>query len=206
MSFSYIRENELTQDEVKWLETEARDYCVSHGMVYKDSEGRLQHIPVTLLPSPFPQKQFTAAKEVHTLAADPFTSKLFDIYDKVWQQGNVQPISLGIFRSDYLIDKSDGLHRCSDYSGEVTPKPAKGSISIKQVEMNTISLGGITFSCFVPKMHRYLLQLIGQETSKVPLNNALDEAAGALVKAWELYGSERFSEVVFVLSLAVQVL
>ena len=64
MSFSYIRENELTQDEVKWLETEARDYCVSHGMVYKDSEGRLQHIPVTLLPSPFPQKQFTAAKEV----------------------------------------------------------------------------------------------------------------------------------------------
>ncbi|XP_015777114.1 PREDICTED: glutathione synthetase, chloroplastic-like [Acropora digitifera] len=56
--------------------------------------------------------------------------------------------------------------------------------------MNTISLGGITFSCFVRKMHRYLLQLIGQETSKVPLNNALDEAAGALVKAWELYGSE----------------
>ena len=86
---------------------------------------------------------------------------------------------------------------------------------------------------------RYLLQLIGQETSKVflpfcshvslvilrfaketwnffslmmpfvsqvPLNNALDEAAGALVKAWELYGSERFSEVLFVLSLAVQVL
>ena len=42
--------------------------------------------------------------------------------------------------------------------------------------------------------------------SQVPLNNALDEAAGALVKAWELYGSERFSEVVFVLSLAVQVL
>lgn len=213
MSFSYIREKELTLDEVKWLETEARDYCVSHGMVYKDSEGRLQHIPVTLLPSPFPQKQFTAAKEVQcifnllvhrvsqdyeftkkalagTLAADPFTSKLFDIYDKVWQQGNVQSISLGIFRSDYLIDKSDGLHRCSDNSGEVTPKPANGSISIKQVEMNTISLGGITFSCFVPKMHRYLLQLIGQETSKVPLNNALDEAAGALVKAWELYGSE----------------
>lgn len=66
-----------------------------------------------------------------------------------------QPISLGIFRSDYLIDKSDGLNRCSDYFGEVTPKPANGSISIKQVEMNTISLGGITFSCFVPKMHRY---------------------------------------------------
>ena len=67
-----------------------------------------------------------------------------------------QPISLGIFRSDYLIDKSDGLdNRCSDYSGEVTPKPANGSIFIKQVEMNTISLGGITFSCFVPKMHRY---------------------------------------------------
>ena len=66
MSFTYICENELTQKDVKWLETEARDYCVSNGMVYKDSEGKLRHIPVTLLPSPFPQKQFTAAKEVQT--------------------------------------------------------------------------------------------------------------------------------------------
>lgn len=67
-----------------------------------------------------------------------------------------QPISLGIFRSDYLIDKADDLHeRCSDSFGVVTPKQPNGSISIKQVEMNTISLGGITFSCFVPKMHRY---------------------------------------------------
>lgn len=215
MSFTYICENELTQKDVKWLETEARDYCVSNGMVYKDSEGKLRHIPVTLLPSPFPQKQFTAAKEVQTdfnllvhkvsqdyeftkkalsgtIAADPFTSKLFDIYDKVWQQENVQPISLGIFRSDYLIDTAGGLHdRCSDICYEPALRPGNaGSISIKQVEMNTISLGGITFSCFVPNMHRYLLQLIGQQGSKVPPNNALDEAAGGLIKAWELYGSE----------------
>ncbi|XP_078365694.1 glutathione synthetase-like isoform X1 [Oculina patagonica] len=203
--------HEVSQDEVNYLEKEGRDYCLAHGMVYKDSKGDSQHIPFTLFPSPFPQKLFNAAKGVQadfnllvhkvsqdyeftknalssTVAADPFTSRLFDIYGKVLEQGNAQPISLGIFRSDYLIDTSGGLHNqcCGCNSSD---KNAAGPIYIKQVEMNTIALGGISFSCLVPSMHRYLLHLKGQE-NKVPANPALDEAADGLIRAWELYGSK----------------
>lgn len=50
-----------------------------------------------------------------------------------------QPISLGIFRSDYMIDKSGGL---------------LDNGYIKQVEMNTIALGSIAFASLVYNMHR----------------------------------------------------
>ncbi|XP_020610897.1 glutathione synthetase, chloroplastic-like [Orbicella faveolata] len=198
---SHVSDNEVTQDEVKYLEKEGKDYCMAHGMVYKDSKGETQHIPFTLYPSPIPLKLFADAKEVQTdfnllvhkvsrdyeftknallstVAADPFTSRLFDIYEKVWEQGNAQSVSLGIFRSDYLIETTGWLqHQFCSYS------------SIKQVEMNTISIGGISFSCLVPDMHRYLLHSMGRE-NKVPPNPALDEAADALIRAWELYGSD----------------
>ena len=61
---SHASENEVTQDEVKYLETEGKDYCMAHGMVYKDSNGETQHIPFTLYPSPIPQKLFTDAKDL----------------------------------------------------------------------------------------------------------------------------------------------
>ncbi|XP_073232302.1 glutathione synthetase-like [Porites lutea] len=214
MSLAHIREHDISKEEVRFLESEGKDYCLSHGMIYKDKNENFQHIPFTLLPSPFPEKLFTAAREVQvdfnllvhkvsqdyhftkkallsTVAADPFTSKLFDIYDTVWKQGISKPeqISLGIFRSDYLIDTTAGTQpdECNNYDH----KAGNGDIadSIKQVEINTIALGGITFSCLVPNMHRYLLQLIGQHGCKVPANPALDEAAAGLIKAWELYGS-----------------
>lgn len=211
MSLKHISESEISKDEVKRLEVEGRDYCLSHGMVYKDSRGNLQHIPFTLYPSPFPQKLFTAAREVQldfnllvhkvsqdyeftknalasTIAADPFSSKLFDIYDKVWQQGSAQLISLGIFRSDYLIDTTGGLHHeCCSCGIQPRSKDNPDPIYIKQVEMNTIALGGITFSCMVPNMHRYLLELVRRQDIKVPPNNSLDEVADGLIKAWELY-------------------
>ena len=62
----HVSEHEFSQDEVRYLEREGKDYCLAHGMVYKDSKGDIQHIPFTLFPSPFPQKLFTAAREVQT--------------------------------------------------------------------------------------------------------------------------------------------
>jgi len=211
MFLPHISDQEISKDEVKRLEVEGRDYCVCHGMIHRDSRGNFEHIPFTLYPSPVPQKLFTAAREVQTdfnllvhkvsqdfkftkkalmctVAADPFTSKLFDIYDKVWQLGSAQPISLGIFRSDYFIETSSGLH--DEYrSSSIQPASNDDTdlIHIKQVELNTMSLGGTTFACLVPELHRYLLRLVGRQESKVPPNNALDELADGLIKAWELY-------------------
>jgi len=61
---SHVSDNEVTQEEVKFLEKEGRDYCLAHGMVYKNSKGEIQHIPFTLYPSPIPLKLFTDAKDV----------------------------------------------------------------------------------------------------------------------------------------------
>ena len=63
---SYVSDNEVTQDEVKYLQKEGKDYCLAHGMVYKDSKGEIQHIPFTLYPSPIPLELFTDAKDVQT--------------------------------------------------------------------------------------------------------------------------------------------
>lgn len=215
-------DHEFPQEDIPYLANEARDYCISRGMVYKDSNGKPQHIPFTLYPSPFPKRLFSTAREVQTdfnilvhkasqdyqftknalsstISADQFTAKLFQIYEKVWEQGAAQSISLGIFRSDYLIDTTGKLNNeCHSRTKTDAMDENNNGLCIKQVEINTIALGGIAFSCLIPEMHRYLLELIEQKSKSlnrqklhVPLNPALDEAADGLIKAWELYGSER---------------
>lgn len=64
MALSHISDQDISQDELKYLESEGRDYCLCHGMICRDSNGNMKHLPFTLYPSPFPQKLFNAAKEV----------------------------------------------------------------------------------------------------------------------------------------------
>ncbi|KAH7961478.1 hypothetical protein HPB52_009321 [Rhipicephalus sanguineus] len=69
-----------------------------------------------------------------TIETDEFTASIFNIYQKVWEAEFPQPLSLGLLRSDYMLDLKSGdtkeLHKA---------RP-------KQVEVNTIasSFGGIT--------------------------------------------------------------
>ena len=66
-----------------------------------------------------------------------------------------QPISLGIFRSDYFIETSGGQYdECRSSSIQPAANGDTDPIHMKQVEMNTMSLGGTTFACLVPEMHR----------------------------------------------------
>jgi len=53
-------------DDVDFLAQEGRNYFLTHGMIYKNQNGNLEHRPFTLFPTPFPKKFFTAAKEVQT--------------------------------------------------------------------------------------------------------------------------------------------
>ena len=65
MSLHHIRELEFCHNEVDFLVSEARDYCVTHGMVYKNRNANtIEHTPFTLFPSMIPKKLFTAAKDV----------------------------------------------------------------------------------------------------------------------------------------------
>ncbi|XP_068187857.1 glutathione synthetase isoform X1 [Antennarius striatus] len=109
-----------------------------------------------------------------TIAVDDFTARLFRIHQQILKEGRAPSIALGINRSDYMLDQRDN-----------------GSLSLKQIEINTIaaSFGGLASR--TPYVHRHVLKVAGRlEDSKRILDN--NPAAGlsrALAKAWELYGS-----------------
>ncbi|ODV98155.1 hypothetical protein PACTADRAFT_47959, partial [Pachysolen tannophilus NRRL Y-2460] len=121
------------------------------------------HAPVTLFPTPFPKKEFNKAIEVQKLFNvlyvnavkdknwfstilsdlanfDPeFTGKLWKTYLKALDIGTVQKLSLGLFRSDYMVDSKNG-----------------GTGDLKQIEFNTVSVSFGGLSSKVGELHKYL--------------------------------------------------
>ncbi|KAM7425571.1 hypothetical protein ABFA07_023021 [Porites harrisoni] len=192
------------EDTVEYLVTEAKDYCLTHGLVMQSKESyfTVEHAPFTLLPTAFPKRLFLQAKEVQkdfnvlvhrvsqdheflkealsgTIEVDDFTAKIFEIYETTRKEGLSQPISLGILRSDYMLDKGN--------------KP--DDLSIKQVEINTIasSFGGL--SPQVRALHSFLSDLQNEhdpsKKDKLPVNTSCLGVAAGLVDAWKYYGNER---------------
>ncbi|CAH2242986.1 jg13429 [Pararge aegeria aegeria] len=115
--------------------------------------------PFVLLPSPFPQTEFNKAVELqpilnelmhkvahddefltrtlqNALQVDEFTASLFDIWVKVRDEGMAQTLSLGLFRSDYLMQNPDGNR-------------------IKQVEFNTVASSFGALTSYLHDMTRY---------------------------------------------------
>jgi glutathione synthase len=74
------------------------------------------------------------------IEVDDFLANLWKILLAVKQEGNVQPLSLGMFRSDYM------LHTSSD------GQPS----SLKQVEFNTISSSFGGLAALVSRLHTHL--------------------------------------------------
>ncbi|XMA08638.1 hypothetical protein WAI453_001429 [Rhynchosporium graminicola] len=120
-------------------------------------------VPVTLFPSPFPRVCFEQARSIQKpynelyaciaqdeeflndivqqiIEVDDFIAELWQVHLKVKEEGYTQNLSLGLFRSDYMVHQS---------TAEETP-------TIKQVEFNTIasSFGGL--SSQTSKLHRHL--------------------------------------------------
>ncbi|PVH86947.1 glutathione synthase [Cadophora sp. DSE1049] len=120
-------------------------------------------VPVTLFPSPFPRICFEQAQSIQKaynklyasiaqdeeflqeivqqiIEVDEFIAELWQVHLKVKEEGYVQNLSLGLFRSDYMVHQS---------TAEETP-------TIKQVEFNTIasSFGGL--SSQTSRLHKYL--------------------------------------------------
>ncbi|KAF2446415.1 glutathione synthase [Karstenula rhodostoma CBS 690.94] len=124
--------------------------------------------PVTLFPSLFPRNCFeeglaiqTAYNELYSAIArdedwlkgiveelvdiDDFVGKLWQTHLAVKKEGYVQDLSLGLFRSDYMV-----------HTDQTSPSSSSG---LKQVEFNTIasSFGGL--SSQISRLHRYLLSI-----------------------------------------------
>ncbi|EGO23546.1 hypothetical protein SERLADRAFT_408898 [Serpula lacrymans var. lacrymans S7.9] len=123
------------------------------------------HAPLSLIPSPVPRASFTLAKRLQHIyndiyariamdeafldrvmgavegvgKADEFVGTLWRGWKEVREEGLVQTLQLGLFRSDYLLHAPD----------EAAP-------SLKQVEFNTISSSFGPLSERAAALHRYL--------------------------------------------------
>lgn len=167
-------------------------------------------VPVTLFPSPFPKVCFEQAKAVQTaynelyarisqdeefitqvtrdvIGGDDFIESLWSVHVKVQKEGYVQPISLGLFRSDYMVHQEMGVAEGQEQS---VPQ-------IKQVEFNTIasSFGGL--SSRTSALHKFLAateyplleSVAGQGPYDLPENTSTQGLAAGLQAAYKTYGN-----------------
>ncbi|XP_055389608.1 glutathione synthetase-like isoform X3 [Condylostylus longicornis] len=181
------------------LTQKAKDWAIMHGAGMRSktnfSSDSLNFAPFILTPCSFPRKQFEKALKIQTvlnelthsiahdeeflkktlaetIKVDEFTGNLYKIYEKILSEGISQPISLGLLRSDLMLE--------SRYN------------NIKQVEINTVasSFGGI--STYMKPLQSYVLAELGayDKLVNLPENNALFGICNAMIKAWEIYGND----------------
>ncbi|XP_011501064.1 PREDICTED: glutathione synthetase-like [Ceratosolen solmsi marchali] len=191
----------LSNSQLKNLAQMAKDWIIMHGAGMRSknnfNEDQIQIVPFLLLPSCYPRKEFESAKEVqillnelmhnvahdydfltntlkNTIEVDTFTSKLFNIYQLVHSEGFIQPISLGLIRSDYLLHKDIGN-------------------KIKQVEVNMIasSFGGL--APIISEYHKFILTELGykDKVKNIPENNATLGLSNGLIEAWKMYNNKK---------------
>jgi len=152
LSTTQIEENVLPQ---------LNQWALCNGLIMadKDNASKATVAPTTVFPTPIPAKVFENAKTLQKTYnqlyaqvsnsdwlmeesaklthSDPeFTGKLYDMAKKC---DSKQTLKLGLFRSDYLIDKS--------------------SEQIKQVEFNTVSVSFAGLSTRVGELHSFLNSL-----------------------------------------------
>lgn len=173
------------------------------------------HAPITVFPTPFPKHLFenglrvqSAFNELYANAItkekawlneiidslakfdEDFTGNLFKTYKKALDHGNgklAQPLTLGIFRSDYMINKDTD--------------------SIKQIEFNTVSVSFMGLANRVGRAHNYLNRLgcyddnysmkyYGED--EIPVSSSIDDVAAGLASANNEYneGKENAKTVV----------
>ncbi|KAG7519382.1 hypothetical protein JOB18_007268 [Solea senegalensis] len=182
----------------------AKDAALQHGVLMRtketpNSSELVTYTSFTLFPTPVPRAAFHQALAVQThfntlvdklsqdpdflqealastIAVDKFTAGLFKIHQQILKEGRSQSIVLGLNRSDYMLDQRED-----------------GTSALKQIEINTIaaSFGGLASR--TPELHRQILKVAGrlEDSQRILDNNPAAGMAGAMAKAWELYGSER---------------
>jgi glutathione synthetase len=196
ISSDQIGTADLVEDAIAW--------CSQHGLVYgagqADLPVALVHAPVALLPVTYPRETFLLAKRAaiafNTMidavsrdgdylrnvlepAArhDEFTARLLQVHeatDAARAARKGRDISLAINRSDYMLHSPTS--------------------SLLQVELNTIASSFGCLSTLVGRMHYYLMERAGANSSEfenLPPNDALTEIASVLGAAVEAHGATK---------------
>ncbi|KAL3702413.1 hypothetical protein R1sor_020435 [Riccia sorocarpa] len=185
---------------------EALVWASLHGLVVGDksveNSGKIAgvgiaHVPFSLLPTPFPAKDFEKAVDLSTLfnelvdrvsldveflkralgqaqKADEFTGRLLKMYCMILDEGVKQDIRLGLHRSDYMLDVATG--------------------DLLQVEINTISCSYPGLGAVISGLHKHVVSEVEGTTrlrsSRVPENNVTDGFVKGLALAWKEVGNK----------------
>lgn len=112
---------------------------------------------------------------VRLVDVDEFVAGLWKVHEKVKKEGYTQDLSLGLFRSDYMVHEHDS------------------ALQAKQVEFNTIasSFGGLSLQTSL--LHRYLaateypLLQHGWKEVDVPKSDSVELLAGGMAAAFDEY-------------------
>uniref|UniRef100_A0A023GMR6 Glutathione synthetase n=1 Tax=Amblyomma triste TaxID=251400 RepID=A0A023GMR6_AMBTT len=185
---------------------DAKEYAISNGLCMK-SKSRDQDsytfLPFCLLPSPIPRAALEQVKSLQedinllihrvahdyeflrdclqsTIETDKFTASIFNIYEKVREAGFPQPLSLGLLRSDYLLD----LKAAGNDPKKACPK---------QVEVNTIasSFGGL--SPILYRQHKHIMKSLGATPTDAQMSECKTDKhlSNGLLGAWKAYKNEK---------------
>lgn len=171
-------------------------------------------IGVSVVPTRFPRLHFEHAQDIQPFfnelymsvsedydwlesiirplgEVDEHVGKLWSIWERVREKGEVQPLRCGIFRSDYMLHynqkSTEGQHGIYTDPSDQVDRSVLDS-ELKQVEFNTYSCAGGTHANIVANMHRYLIHKGVHETASLPANSSLMSIVEALAVAHQAYG------------------
>ncbi|KAG5985024.1 hypothetical protein E4U55_001960 [Claviceps digitariae] len=114
---------------------------------------------------------------------DDFVRDLWAVHQTVKSEGYTQPLSLGLFRSDYMVHDDDTI---------VPPLE-----ELRQVEFNTIASSFAGLSDLTAQLHAYLCKNvypflkrpIADDLLDRPENKAVEGLAGGMEAAYHAYGA-----------------
>ena len=124
--------------------------------------------------------------------SDTFVKQLLEMAKKALASPSYQPLTLGIFRSDYMIHKTNPHEQSRLY----------------QIELNTVSCSFVGVMEKISNMHKYLLEKYQKDPSvreyyhtnqldtehDLPSNNTIQETAKAFLSAIDHYPSKTGSK------------
>ncbi|KAL0270491.1 UNVERIFIED_CONTAM: hypothetical protein PYX00_007888 [Menopon gallinae] len=210
------------------LVSKAKDWALMHGAAMRSktnfSLDSLNFAPFALIPSTFPRKEFEKAVNIQivlnelihkvahdhqflseqlrsTIKVDEFTNRLFQLYETVHREGVAQPVSLGLIRSDVMLEttcRDEGISKgctCSECKRDPNAKlPSTSAFCCwKQVEINTIASGFGHLGPISGAIHRFVLEELGRADllDHLPENNALTGLCEGLIEAWKIYNNKK---------------
>jgi len=201
------------------LVEKAKDFALMHGICMRQrnnfDKDALHFAPFVLLPTPFPLDEYEKSVKLqpilnelmhkvahdydflkeslkHTIKVDQFTGKLWSIYETIMSEGGPSQLSLGMLRSDIMLDQHCGC-KCGTCPPERKCDTWQAFCNWKQVELNTIASGFGWLGPASGLLHRYVLAEAGHKEllKNIPENHALEGLAGGLLEAWKIYNKPK---------------